>query len=57
MGNLENDIRNLENRIDNFEYQNRKEHIEVRQDIQTLVTVLEAKGILPTTQNQLSMVL
>lgn len=46
------DIRlgNLENRMANLEYENRREHKDIRQDIHTIVTVLEMKGILPKTQ-------
>ena len=46
------DIRlgNPENRMGNFAYENRQEHKDIRQDIGTIVTVLNMKGILPGTQ-------
>ena len=50
IGNLDNRISNLNNRIDNLEYQMKKGFRETRQDIDTLVEVLEAKGILPKDQ-------
>ena len=50
MGNLENRMGNLENRMDNLAYENRQEHKDIRQDIGTIVTVLNMKGILPGTQ-------
>ena len=45
--NLDNRISNLDNRITNLEYEMRKGFRETRQDIETIVEVLEAKGILP----------
>lgn len=50
IGNLENRMGNLENRMDNLAYENRQEHKDIRQDIGTIVTVLNMKGILPGTQ-------
>lgn len=50
LGNLENHMGNLENRMDNLAYENRQEHKDIRQDIGTIVTVLNMKGILPGTQ-------
>lgn len=45
--NLDNRMSNLDNRITNLEYEMRKGFRETRQDIETIVEVLEAKGILP----------
>lgn len=40
-------LENIDNRLTNLEYEVRKGFRETRQDIETIVEVLEAKGILP----------
>ena len=47
LSNLDNRMSNLDNRITNLEYEVRKGFRDTRQDIETIVEVLEAKGILP----------
>lgn len=48
--NMENRINNLDNRITNLEYEMRRGFRQTHQDIETIVEVLEAKGILPKAQ-------
>lgn len=48
--NVNNKISNLDNRITNLEYDIRKGFRETKQDIETIVEVLEAKGVLPKAQ-------
>lgn len=50
ISNLDNKIGNLENRITNLEYEMRRGFRQTHQDIETIVEVLEAKGILPKAQ-------
>lgn len=50
ISNLDNRISNLDNRITNLQYEMRKEFRETKQDIETIVEVLEAKGVLPKAQ-------
>ena len=47
---LENKVNGLSNNIMNMDFQNRKEHREIRQDIETILAVLETKDILPKAQ-------
>lgn len=50
MGNIRNDIGNVRNDLRNLEFQNRREHREIRQDIETILVVLEAQNLLPKAQ-------
>ena len=44
---IKNKLEEIDIRLTNLEYQTKKGTKETRQDIETLVEVLEAKGILP----------
>ena len=50
ISNLGNKVSNLRNDIRNLEFQNRREHRELRQDIETIMAVLDAGDLLPKAQ-------
>ncbi|MCC8024310.1 MAG: hypothetical protein LIP16_03280 [Clostridium sp.] len=50
INNLDARMNNLDNRLNNLEYDIRKGFRETKQDIETIVEVLEAKGVLPKAQ-------
>ena len=47
---MENEMYNIRNDLRNMDFQNRREHREIRQDIETILAVLEAKNLLPKAQ-------
>ena len=48
--NLDNRISNLDNRITNLEYEMRKGIRDLKQDNETIMTVLEGRNLLPKAQ-------
>ena len=47
---MENEMYNIRNDLRNMDFQNRREHREIRQDIETILAVLEAKNLLQKAQ-------
>ncbi len=53
---INNKLDDIELKLESLRLENKMEHRTIRQDIQPPASLLETKGILPTTQNPFSMV-
>ncbi|MCI8744025.1 MAG: hypothetical protein HFG63_15645 [Lachnospiraceae bacterium] len=50
IGNVKNEINNLRNDMQNMEFQNKREFRAIRQDIETVLVILDGNNMLPNAQ-------